>query len=243
VNIGQCSSINLSYFKTKDIEMELTFLGTAAANGFPEAFCRCVNCVQARVLGGASLRKRSAALVNDDLLIDFGPDVLTASWMHNRPFTNVRYCLQTHGHADHLDPSHFFSRSPDFGVVGAPRMQFYASAGTLRVAARLLERDCAPHGLLAPETADLLNMDFHPIAPLQPFSVGNYGVIAFKANHDPFVEPLLYSIEADGRTIFYGTDTSDLPEETWQGFHDHRRRFDVVILDHTFGTEEIPMTI
>jgi hypothetical protein len=42
--------------------MQLTFLGTAAANAYPEAFCGCANCEQTRVLGGPSLRKRSAAL-------------------------------------------------------------------------------------------------------------------------------------------------------------------------------------
>ena len=43
--------------------MLITFLGTAAANAFPEAFCKCHNCEQARRLGGASLRKRSAAFL------------------------------------------------------------------------------------------------------------------------------------------------------------------------------------
>lgn len=55
--------------------MQLMFLGTAAANAYPEAFCRCANCEQARALGGTSLRKRSAALVNDDPLLDLGPDI------------------------------------------------------------------------------------------------------------------------------------------------------------------------
>ena len=59
--------------------MKVTFLGTSAANANPEAFCRCANCTRARELGGPSLRKRSAVLVNDDLLIDLGPDVQTAS--------------------------------------------------------------------------------------------------------------------------------------------------------------------
>lgn len=48
--------------------MTITFLGTAAANAYPEAFCQCDNCERARALGGANLRKRSAALINDDLL-------------------------------------------------------------------------------------------------------------------------------------------------------------------------------
>jgi hypothetical protein len=29
------------------------------------------------MLGGPSLRKRSAALINDDLLIDLGPDIMS----------------------------------------------------------------------------------------------------------------------------------------------------------------------
>ena len=38
--------------------MNITFLGTAAANAYPEAFCQCANCERARALGGASLRRQ-----------------------------------------------------------------------------------------------------------------------------------------------------------------------------------------
>ncbi len=218
--------------------MVITFLGTSAANAYPEAFCRCDNCERARALGGPSLRKRSAALINDDLLIDLGPDIMTASAMHGRPLTRVRYCLQTHAHADHLDPTHLFSRSPEFDVIGAPRLHFYASAATVQRTAQLLERDCAPGSLLDPEVGERLNLEIHQIEALQPFSVGPYQVTAFPANHDPTVEPLLYAVEAGGRSIFYGTDTATLPEETWQAFHRHKMQFDVVILDHTYGPDE-----
>ncbi len=216
----------------------ITFLGTAAANAYPEAFCQCDNCDRARALGGPSLRKRSAALINDDLLIDLGPDIMTAALMHGRSLTRVRYCLQTHAHADHLDPSHFLSRSPEYGVVGAPRLHFYASTATVHVAAQLLERDCAPLGLLDPKVGERLNLEIHQIEALQSFTVGPYQVTAFPANHDPVVDPLLYSVEGDGRNIFYGTDTATLPEETWQAFHRCKQRFDVVILDHTYGPDE-----
>lgn len=218
--------------------MELTFLGTAAANAYPEAFCRCKNCEQARALGGPSLRKRSAALINDDLLLDLGPDVMTAAAIHGRPLTGVRYCLQTHAHADHLDPSHLLSRSPGYGVVGAPRLHFYASPATLQRVAQRLARDCAPDGFFDLASGARLNLAVHPVTPLRPFSVGRYRVVAFPANHDPAVEPLLYAITADGRTIFYGTDTAALPEATWQALHDHHLRCDLVVLDHTYGPDE-----
>ncbi len=163
---------------------------------------------------------------------------MTASNMHGCPLTNVRYCLQTHAHADHLDPSHFLSRSPGFGVVGAPRLDFYGSGGTLKKTAQLLERDCAPHGFLHPRCGEQLNMKIHQIGPHDSFDVGPYKVTAFPANHDEMVEPLLYAVEKDRRCIFYGTDTATLPEEVWRGFQTHGLRFDIVILDHTYGPEE-----
>lgn len=218
--------------------MTATFLGTSAANAYPEAFCQCDNCESARTLGGPSLRKRSSVLIDDVLLIDLGPDIMTASQMHNCSLTNVRYCLQTHAHADHLDPSHFLSRSPGFGVVGAPLLHFYASGETLKQTAKVLERDCAPHGFLDARSGERLNLLVHQIAALEKTSIGPYQVIAFPANHDQEVEPLLYAIMKDDRCIFYGTDTAALPESTWQSFHAHGLRFDIVILDHTYGPEE-----
>jgi phosphoribosyl 1,2-cyclic phosphate phosphodiesterase len=215
--------------------MQLTFLGTAAANAYPEAFCGCANCEQARILGGPSLRKRSAALVNDDLLIDLGPDIHTASALHGRPLTNVRYCLQTHAHADHLDPSHLLSRSPAYGVVGAPRLQLYASPATLGRLAEALARDLSPGSLFDPAAQEQLNVELHAVTPLAPFTAGPYTVLAIPANHDPSVEPLLYIIQAAGRCIFYGTDTAALPESVWQALRAHRLRLDVVVLDHTYG--------
>ncbi len=215
--------------------MKITFLGTAAANAYPEAFCQCDNCRQARRLGGPSLRKRSAALINDDLLIDLGPDIMAAAQTHNISLTGVRYCLQTHAHADHLDPSHLLSRSPGYGVIGAPRLHFYASLETLQFAAQLLDRDCAPHSLFDPEISEQLNLQLHQVEAGQTFRAGRYRVTAFSANHDHPLNCLLYAIEADGRAIFYGTDTGTMPEDTWQAMHRCGLRFDVVILDHTYG--------
>lgn len=219
-------------------KMKITFLGTSAANAYPEAFCKCSNCEQARALGGPSLRKRSSVLINDDLLIDLGPDIMTASQIHDISLSDVRYCLQTHAHADHLDPSHFLSRSPGFGVVGAPRLSFFASPGTLKLAAQSLERDCAPASFLDPEMGERLNLSIHQIEALQSFSVSRYQVTAFLANHDPVVDSLLYSVRADGCNIFYGIDTATLPDETWKGFQRHKMQFDLVILDHTYGPDE-----
>src|SRR5688572_10871899 len=96
--------------------MQLQFLGTSASEGYPNAFCACSNCETARKLGGTSLRKRSSVLLDGKFLIDLGPDLMAASMQHGISLANVRYCLQTHEHADHLDSSHLYSRSPLCGV-------------------------------------------------------------------------------------------------------------------------------
>jgi|CZKR01.1.fsa_nt_gi phosphoribosyl 1,2-cyclic phosphate phosphodiesterase len=219
-------------------QMTITFLGTAAANAFPEAFCKCRNCAQARTLGGPSLRKRSAALINNDLLIDLGPDIMAASHMHGCSLSDVRYCLQTHPHADHLDLSHLLSCSPACGVVDAPVLDFYASRETLERAAETFERDLAGYGLLSPEAEKYLNFKIHQVQPFESFTVGTYSVMAFPANHAPGRGAMLYAIEAAGCAVFYGTDTAALFEQTWQTFRRHKMRFDVVILDNTYGPEQ-----
>jgi phosphoribosyl 1,2-cyclic phosphate phosphodiesterase len=158
----------------------------------------------------------------------------------------VRYCLQTHAHSDHLDPAHFLNRSAEYGVRGAPRLHFYASGATARRAVRWFEAEFP--GLAAvgsrrghtppPSVAsERLNLEVHWVEALQSFTVGPYRVTALPANHDPSVEPLLYAIEAAGRRLFYGVDTAALPEDAWRAFHRLGLRFDVVILDHTYGPD------
>lgn len=83
-----------------------------------------------------------------------------------------------------------------------------------------------------------MNLELHQVEALQLFTIGQYRITPFPANHDPAVEPLLYAVESEGRSMFYGTDTAVLPEQTWQDFHCLNLCFDIVILDHTYGPDE-----
>lgn len=222
--------------KKQKENMNITFLGTSAATAYPLPFCRCKNCDQARALGGPSLRKRSSLLINSDLLIDLGPDIMASSFIHNCSLSEVRYCLQTHPHSDHLDVSHLFTRHPEYAGVDIPHLHFYASSATLQKAAELSKNEFVDANLLDPGYCkELLNVEVHEVEALRTFEVGSYQVTAFPANHDASVAPLLYAVGDGAQTIFYGTDTATLPEDTWQGFHIHKLRFDIVILDHTYG--------
>jgi phosphoribosyl 1,2-cyclic phosphate phosphodiesterase len=215
--------------------MQLQFLGTSASEGYPDAFCDCDNCQRARVLGGFNLRKRSSVLIDGELLIDLGPDLMAASMQHNVSLAQIRYCLQTHEHSDHLDPSHFHSRSAYCGVYGNPRLHYYASIGALARIAGSMSRVLTVADLFTFEISDRFNLTICCIEPFQKIEIGPYQVFSMAANHAPETTAMLYLIERDGRTLFYGTDTGELPQSTWDALEAHGRPCNVVVLDHTFG--------
>lgn len=217
--------------------MTITFLGTAAATSYPLVFCRCDYCNKARELKGKNLRKRSSVIINDDLLIDLGPDIMSASFMYNKSIVDIRYCLQTHSHSDHFDASCFTTRTPEFMGVNIPPLQVYGSEATLRKMSEMLKNEGYVSDLFDPKEKKRMNIEVSPIKPLQSFDVGKYKATAFSADHDKSVDSLLYAVTEDDFTVFYGTDTNVLSEETWNGFHEKGLRFNIVILDHTYGPD------
>lgn len=54
--------------------MEIQYLGTAAAEGWPALFCDCDICRRARAAGGKDLRTRTQSMIDGTILIDFPPD-------------------------------------------------------------------------------------------------------------------------------------------------------------------------
>lgn len=87
--------------------MRVTFLGTAAATSYPLAFCLCKFCNAARERGGADLRRRSSVIINQDLLIDMGPDLVSASFLYGKSIADIPYLLATIRSYDSLEGDYF----------------------------------------------------------------------------------------------------------------------------------------
>jgi phosphoribosyl 1,2-cyclic phosphate phosphodiesterase len=113
--------------------MRLLFLGTAAGEGYPSIFCECDNCRDARARGGRNLRLRSALLVNDDLLLDMGPDLVAAAHRYNLRFSTIRTALITHAHGDHFHSPNIEFRKERFTVaIRSPRLKIFAPTDVIR---------------------------------------------------------------------------------------------------------------
>lgn len=107
--------------------MQVTFLGTAAGETTPEAWCLCPACDAARQHGGRNVRLRSALLINDDLLIDVGPDLGAAVARLGLSLAHVQAVLVTHPHADHLQARCLTERGRRWGGTPLPALSLYAS--------------------------------------------------------------------------------------------------------------------
>lgn len=210
--------------------MRLKYYGTAAAECVPGIFCTCEACEKSRKAGGRNIRTRSQALINDDLLIDFGPDTAAHVMFYGLDLRPVRYCLITHAHSDHLyaadlemraDGMAHFGHTPD----GKPdSFDIYSSGRSGEKIAGTMS-----HFNLGERAA----MTHHIIKAYKPFEVGRYTVTALKAAHDPYTDPMLYIISDGKSTMLYAHDTGRMPKETWEYLERVRLHFDYVSLDCT----------
>lgn len=204
--------------------MHLFFLGTGAAEGFPGIFCRCASCSEARRLGGRNIRLRSSLLVNDDLLIDFGPDILAAAQHFNRSLWGLTTGLVTHAHMDHFNADNFEMRADAFtGRIPPPTLRLY---GPSQVASTL-------EHMFPDPTA--LHLELHPVHAFDSWHSGAYFLRAYRAFHAvESLEALFYSINDGAHAILYASDTGLFPADTRQALQGSS--FDVIILEETMGS-------
>ena len=167
--------------------MKLEFLGTGAADYNLE-----------RDGNDAGFRRFSSMMMGESLLIDPGPHIFHYAETFGKPnlFDHVKTVIITHSHGDHL------------------------SAESVR---RLVEicPDCtfAGNAMSLKELTDAgVNVPYTVLTPFERYTFGDYTIVPMPANHNTHKageQALLYTIEAEGKTFYYGADTGWLPATTW----------------------------
>lgn len=206
--------------------MKLKYLGTAAAEGYPAMFCNCENCRKAIKRGGKNIRSRSQAIIDDALLIDFPCDTYYHCHLNGINLHDIRNCLITHVHRDHLYPVDLIYFKPGFSHPDEDFvLNLYGSEDVEKTLFAVLPEAVKKH------------LNVITVEPFKPFKVGEYTVTAMKAYHGTD-NPYIYAISKDDKTILYAHDTDIFREETWEYMTANKMHFDLVTMDCTEGAYE-----
>lgn len=193
--------------------MNLTLLGTGAADGWPNPHCACASCATARATG--SLRGQTSALLDETLLLDCGPEAPPAAQRAGLDLTGLRHVLLTHAHPDHCAPAFLLFRAwvshRPLDVLGPPEVIEQARMW------------------VAPDSP----VRFVAVAPGERHHVGGYDVRVLAAAHGAPGSCVLFDVAGPGGRLLYATDTGPLPAATLEAVTD--AAFDVVLLEQTFG--------
>jgi len=178
----------------------------------------CASCRTAAARG--EIRGQTAALVDDTILLDCGPEIPRAAVRAGRPLDAVRYILFTHAHPDHVGPAALLfrawvQRDRPLDVVGPPE-------------ALDLCRDW-----VGPDDP----VNFVPVVAGDRISLNGYTVRVLEAAHTAIRDgdSVLYDITGPGDDrLLWATDTGPLPSATMESVRD--ARYDALFLEETFGT-------
>ena len=210
---------------TEGTNMKVQILGSAAAECFPALWCECEYCAKARKNG--EIRRRAAYRVDDDTLIDFGPDIHWQTTEFGIDLTKIRRVILTHPHGDHLSPieflwrKHWFSKAKhEIDLYGAPS-----------VFSKILAFCAGDSHLLSMEND--LKMRTHAMGHGSTEQADDLTIFAMDADHAPGMQPLLYLLTRGGKTVFIGNDTGWFPPQTWDALAG--KKIDLAILDCTNG--------
>ncbi len=207
--------------------MKIKFLGTGAAEGWPAIFCGCDACKRAEKFGGKNIRTRTSCLIDDIYMIDFPPDTYMHKLIYNIDLSKLKYVIITHSHSDHFYAYDFEMRLEGFAYIedDSP-LNLYGNEKTKELFDYAL-------GHLDMEGV----VDYNIVKAFSPLKIGDALVTPLPADHSKGEDCFIYVIQIDGSTLLYGHDSGYFPEESWESLVQYE--FDGVILDCTFGTEDL----
>ncbi len=215
--------------------MKVTFLGTSAATAMPLPFCNCNICKEAKRNKGKDIRKRASIVINDDMLIDLGPDSVNACYQYDINISNIKYVLQTHAHSDHFDAGHLITRHPEYAVKDINPVTVVASAGTLQAMNNMLQDEDGEADIFSKEFQEKLRISLCITSYNETITLGEYTITALNSLHDINQQSQIFLISNNNKTVLYGTDLLSIDVANSEYLCKHNVFINMLILDQTYG--------
>ena len=215
--------------------MRIQYLGTAAAEGFPAAFCNCNSCREARKNIDFELRTRSQMIVDGRLLFDFPPESYYHAMRFGLDLSAVRTLLVTHSHTDHFYAQEFVNRGYKFAAdMKSESLDIYGNAEVMSVFEEGVRRE------MRDSVREKIRLRL--VHPFEHFFADGYEVFVLPAHHTPKEEALLYGIRKGGKALLYLNDTGAVSDESLQFLREHDFCADLVSMDCTLADDMRPHT-
>lgn len=211
--------------------MKIQYWGTAAAEGVPGIFCDCEVCRLARKEKGRKIRTRSQILINDDLLVDFGPDTYMHSLQYGFNLSSLGHVIVTHPHEDHFYADEFTNRLP--GFVRDPLVPTLVIHGAEETLSKMLEVSKNNDGYKKQN-----RLLFDIMKPYETREIGRYFVTPLPAEHGTKT-PFVYLIEQGGKSFLVLNDCGRPSYEVYQYLISRKIVLDAISFDTTYGYENV----
>jgi len=186
------------------------------------------------------IRRYTCNTLSPDILIDFNHQTPGALEEFGIDRDAIRHLFVSHGHFDHFQPVEILSFAESL-----PQPLVVYGNTMVRDALEFCRDNTFDRNsgrFVAKQTP--FNIEVNVIVPGMVVKAGNASVTALPANHfmnQPYCimeqQALNFLIEVGGKTIFYGLDSSYLLPGALERLSGSR--FDIAILDATFGPREI----
>lgn len=188
-----------------------------------------------RSMGGRNLRTAAQSILYPDTLIDFYSGRQLEAF--DIAPDSIQHLVVTHAHWDHMRPLKIM----EFARALPHPLQIYGNSSVIEALqfAQTYEFDRTT-GRFVLRTGQA-NLEYHVLEAERSVRVGDTEVHAVLGNHgiDKLQHMILekpclnYVFERDGRTVFYGLDSSYTLPRTLEYLS--RFRLDAAVLDATFG--------
>ena len=204
--------------------MILKVLGSAAAEAVPALWCECQTCRTARENGGKDIRRRSSYLIDEDTLVDFGPDAFYQMIAFKIELPQIKRILFTHSHKDHLNAVDMEWRRKGFSVVSSNVKIF----GSNKVMEKIKT--------LTKQSFETLMIEPHEIRAGGKIIDDDIEIYPLEAQHCLEMkdgQALNYVIGRNSRYVLIANDTGWWPPTSWKLIRDFK--LGAAVIDCTFG--------